>query len=357
VAAAAVLAGGTAAVTAPVPPLRVPQQWCGTETAADQPDAVAALQIHVVYAIPADAADRFGERVLPILSDLTAAESWWQAQDSSRELRLDLLTVPCDSSMGRVDITAARLPNVGSFYDDPQRGFERLVGDLQGPAGLNSPDKKYLVYYDGAVVVAGICGTSPNGPRYLSSAAVVYLDSLCGDDLGSGGKAAATAVHELLHNLGADPHVHACAGSPGHVCDDRHDILYPRVEEGVVLGSLRLDVGHDDYYALQAGSAGSWDVRRSPFLERPQEAQVPPTAVGSLRATTAGTRISLTWTPAKGSDLVYRVYRDGRILTQTRHPAATDVARGVTAVAYTVRAMNGAGLLGRPAAVTVQAGL
>ena len=34
--------------------------------------------------------------------DLTAIESWWRGQDTTRDLRLDLLTGDCDTPLGRL---------------------------------------------------------------------------------------------------------------------------------------------------------------------------------------------------------------------------------------------------------------
>ena len=242
-----------------------PTHWCGTPTSSDQPDTVSAFLVHVVYAMPADAPDRFAERALPIVSDLASIEMWWQSQDPTRSPRFDLLGADCDSGIGRLDLSQVRLPREASYYADPRDGFTRITADLEHlPLSFNKPEIKYLVYYDGPVQRKGICGTSPLGPPRTNATSVVYLDSACGQDLGRGGEAASTAVHELLHSLAALPRAHPCAGDRAHACDDAQDILYPSVENGTLLARLLLDIGRDDYYALAPQADSWWDVATPP---------------------------------------------------------------------------------------------
>jgi hypothetical protein len=337
-----------------------PSRWCGTATTVDQPDAVSALQVHVVYAVPSDAPDRIGERSLPVSSDVAAIESWWQAQDHERDLRLDLLAGSCDTTAGNLDLTEIALPQEGAFYADPRQGFERIATDVEQPSlGLVSPDKKYLVYYDGPVRARGVCGTSSLGPARTTSVSVVYLDAFCGSDLGEGGKAAATAAHELLHALGARPRLHPCSGSSSHACDSASDLLYPTVEEGVTLASLRLDVGRDDYYGLPDATSEGPDTRDSPFLDRLTGARIssPPVA-SSLWAATVGRAVTLAWrSDGVSSGLLYRVYRDGRLLTETDTHGAHDSAAAGTTVSYSVRVADTDGYLGAARVIRVLVGL
>ena len=143
-------------------------------------------------------------------------------------------------------------PNTGAYYGEGGASFERITYDLErAPLSFSSPDKKYLVYYDGPVESHHVCGTSPLGPARASGLSVVFLDSGCGSDLGTAGEAAAAAVHKLIHNLAARPRMHGCSGTTSHVCDSSSDILYWAVESGALLSNLRLDVGHDEsYYEL-----------------------------------------------------------------------------------------------------------
>jgi hypothetical protein len=350
-AAVAALAPGASALPAGARP-RVPlgttasSGWCGTPGALDRPDAVSAFLIHVVYAVPSDAPDRFAERVSPILADLAAIDAWWRSEDPTRAPRLDLLQGACDSTLGRLDLGSIRLPREGAYYADPAQGFSRITADLgRAPFSLDSPDKKYLVYYDGPLQRHDVCGTSPVGPARGSGISVVYLDSLCGGDLGAGRHAATTAVHELLHNLGARPLAHPCVGSPAHACDSTRDVLYYTVEEGTSLADLHLDVGRDDYYGLQTGRAPGGDVRDSPFLERVGASRPAPFEPPGFHATGACTRLTLSWpAAATATSPVYRLYRNGRLLTETTARTFTDDARIGTTV-YTLRVADADGHL------------
>jgi hypothetical protein len=130
---------------------------------------------------------------------------------------------------------------------------------------------KTLVYYDGPVADSNVCGTSAfvaptDGGRFGGT--FVWLQA-CDADLGSGGETSRVAVHELIHDLGAQPDNGPPHGCPppnnGHPCDSTLDILYPFVQAGQTLASAVLDAGRDDYY----GHDGAWwDVQDSDWLER-----------------------------------------------------------------------------------------
>lgn len=333
--------------------------WCGVATGADQPDVVSAFLVHVVYAVPADAPDRFAERAAPMLSDLASIEAWWQAQDPTRRPRFDLLGGDCDARMGRLDVSRVRLPREAAYYAEPRQGFERIVADIEGmPLAFSAPEKKYLVYYDGPVQRRPICGTSPLGPARANASSVVYLDSLCGQDLGRGGEAASVAVHELLHNLAALPCKHPCAGNPAHACDSWQDILYPSVENGTLLDRLFLDVGHDDYYGLAMPTGSSFDLRESPFLEH-LDAAYPkaPRGVVGLFAVSRGSRVTLSWTPGQAAPgRRYRVYREGKLLTETTRLTATDSATPGATITYGIRVADAVGYLSAIRTVRVLVG-
>lgn len=355
VAAALVVAGSAAAALGELP---APTHWCGVAASADQPDAASAFLIHVIYAVPADAPDRFGERAFPIVNDLAAVGDWWRSQDPTRAPRLDLLAAGCDSSTGRLDLTDVRLPHDAAYYADPKDGFTRITADIEQRFAFSTPEKKYLVYYDGPVQRHGVCGTSPRGPARTNATSVVYLDSSCARDLGSGNQAAATATHELLHNLDALPRTHFCAGNRAHACDDTHDILYYALDDNTAFADLRLDVGHDDYYTLDAQTGNRWDVRDSPFLEH-LDSPHPPAALGPRDpyATSHGTSVNLSWTPpSAATGLLYRIYRGGRLLTETGKLSTTDSAAVGTTIIYTLRAADQYGYLSPPQTLRILVG-
>src|SRR2546421_11573988 len=81
-----------------------PVTWCGSgPSPVDRQPSVEVSspnQIHVVYAVPADATDRFGSLASPIATDIAAIDSWWQRQGPTRAPRFDLFPFPNCSSRG-----------------------------------------------------------------------------------------------------------------------------------------------------------------------------------------------------------------------------------------------------------------
>ena len=240
---------------------RAAVDWCGAGqpvAAQRTPDAVIASQkqVHVTYAIPADAGDQFAALASRIATDAAAMDTWWRGQDAARTIRFDLFAFPgCATAFGKLDIGFVRLPRAGNLYVG-DAGADRLVSDLGELAALTS--QKHLVYYDGPPVYdTFVCGTTfvpSTAPMQGGRAGIafVWLRSLCGGDLGASGLNAAVAVHELIHGLGALIQ----AGAPnecdppndGHVCDSTIDILYPQVTSATRIGTEALDVNRDDYY-------------------------------------------------------------------------------------------------------------
>jgi hypothetical protein len=243
--------------------------WCGNDRAETNraPELVAGRQIHVVYAFPSDAADRFDALASPIVTDLELMDAWWRGQDPSRAPRFDLFAFPNCSGLGRLDLTKVRLPQPAAHYREEATTMQRLAADLAAPPfGLSASWAKYLVYYDGASSLPNLCGRSQLPPTLEvgGTRAVVFLQA-CPDDLGTGGLKAWTATHELMHNLGAAQpgRPNACAANPGHTCDHFLDILAPFVRSP--LSSALLDLNRDDFY----GHNGGWpDVQDSPWLYR-----------------------------------------------------------------------------------------
>jgi Divergent InlB B-repeat domain len=264
--------------SAPKPrfPARAAVDWCGT----GQPNAVdrkpdfdlsSSRQVHVTYAIPADATDQlaaFGSR---IATDASAMDVWWRREDPTRTLRFDLFAFPgCTTKAGRLDIGFVRLPRGGSSYLG-DIGADRLLADL-GQLG-NLTNLKHLVYYDGPPVFDdNVCGTafvprSATTSGGLAGIAFVWTKSLCGGDIGAGSLNAAVAVHELIHGLGSLQGVNAPNECPppddGHVCDSATDVLFPSANSETTISGQTLDAGRNDYYGH---SLAGFDVQDSGWL-------------------------------------------------------------------------------------------
>jgi hypothetical protein len=361
----------TAAFAAPAP-----TRWCGAGgAAADLPDAVSNIyEVHVIYAVPSDAPDRFAQLALPIAQDLAAIDGWWQTQDSTRTIRFDFATFAgCDTQFGQLDLSDVRLPHDSSYYADESDRYDRLRVDLVNP--FSDPNKKYLVYFDGPVNNRQFCGSSVTGvpgPLTASQAksndfayAEVYIPSFCGSDLGGAGTAAIAAVHELIHNFGAlaQPLTgarppNACPTDRGHPCDSPSDILYPSTGAGQTLSQEQLDVGRDDYYDHHR----PWfDVRTSLFLIHLDDAaRAPLLAAATLTATNAASAVTVTWGAATGDDALptsYRVYRDGTLLTTTFEVKAVDAAAPGSTVVYSIQPFDGLGNIGASQTVRFTVGL
>jgi hypothetical protein len=265
---------GTAALALAAPGLaRAAVPWCGNDQAATDraPDAVGGAQVHVIYAIPSDGADRFAAVASPITTDVAALDGWWRREDPARAPRFDLFAFPgCAPGLGQLDISFVRLAQPTSTYQPLANRLNRLAADLTS-GGFDHPFKKYLVFYDGLVESGNVCGTGfVAGERGgMAGYTAVWVQSApgtpgCGT-LGLEDYLAATAVHELLHGFGAVPAgaPHACTDT-GHICNDPRDLMQPS-GGFALLGEYSLDPGRDDYY----GHSGSWlDVQDSAWLQR-----------------------------------------------------------------------------------------
>ena len=125
-------------------------------------------------------------------------------------------------------------------------------------AGFRSPFTKYLVYYDGPVAEADLCGQGASDATGFGLAAM-YVQAC------SGAPVSVVAAHELLHTLGAVPRgaPNRCPDPNGaHTCDSMADLMHPFLDTSPLEAKL-LDPGRDDYY----GHSGTFtDSQDSPWL-------------------------------------------------------------------------------------------
>ena len=262
--------GSAPAVAAPLP-----GGWCGSdEISTDRPDAVASNQVHVVYAYPAGAPDRFHEVVGRIVRDLAGVDEWWRSRDPLRTPRFDLAAFPgCDSEFGALDVSSVAIRTSEENVDTEFSGgaSRSVVEDLERDH-LDDTTKKYLLYYD-APVESGLCGLSASSSKQGGASLVsfVFLQVPPGCEVGGWGSGngwpARTSAHELLHafndSFAPDTAPNACPDM-GHVCDSQADVLSTgTVHPSSRLSDAVLDVGNDDYY----DHPGSWwDIRDSAWL-------------------------------------------------------------------------------------------
>jgi len=341
----AAFAGAPAARAASVP-------WCGSgEPTADVADAVNAFEWHIVYATPSDGVDRFESYAPRIAGDAAALSGWWVGQDATRRPRFDLVDAPgCASEYGRVDISLVAVAPGHVMFSD-------VVADVRA-AGFESPDKGYLVYFDGTPHAGseyGVCGQG--GTDDVAWAYVVVYLQTC-EQASNDDTRAMVATHEMVHGMGAvqSPAPHSC--DSGHVCDSPSDLLKAVSGPGDWLGSLTLDVGRDDYY----GHSGNWwDVQDSQLLYRLDQSLVPPADIVGLTATgnVAGVvRVGWDSSARRPQDVGYRIYDgEGRLVTELQR-SSTIVASGAvgSVLVRTIRAENDAGFLSRPATIRFKIG-
>lgn len=289
---------------------RATAAWCGAPSQVDRvPNVVAGNAVHWVYAIPADGADALTSLAPVMQADAEEIDAWWRRFDPVRAPRNDLAPFPCGQQL---DITTLRLRQTSAQLAPLQGRFSSIVDAVEA-AGLRSSFSKILVYYDGPVSEANVCGQG--GTEFNGFGVAITYYRAC-----TGVSTAAVSVHEVLHALGAVARgaPNECSGADrAHTCDNEDDLLYPRIG-GEPLSAKLLDPGFDDYY----GHAGGWlDVQDSPWLVRADSQQplaltlsgrgsvtadVPGLACAASCTTTwnAGQRLVLTATPGPGARFV-----------------------------------------------------
>jgi hypothetical protein len=329
-----------------------PIAWCGTgEPSTDLPDALSAIEWHIIYAIPADGQDRFAYFAPRIAGDVAAVSNWWIGQDPTRRPRYDLIDAPgCASDFQRVDITVAHLPHANA-----DESFTQIETDLRAQ-GFASADKGYLVYYDGSLDVSdeyGVCGQGSviggDGPWAYS---IVFLQSCfqtASDDF-----RAQTAAHEMVHGMGAvEPQApHYC--NNGHVCDSPNDLMKAVAHDGDSLSSEALDVGRDDYY----GHSGSWfDVQDSGLLFH-LDLTLPPAPPVTATATNIHDVVRVNWFPVPSENgLYFRVYgADGKLIQNLGYSTLTVNAATGQTLTWTIQSEDIGGFFGPPTTLRFKVG-
>jgi len=246
----------------------------------DRADDTPGYQIHVVYAIPHDDADRRLDLDGTIAKSIGMSTVWLRDRLDGRAFRID-------TCRGAPDISFVVLPRSDVEYAAMR--WALLYGvewDLRG-LGFDDPKKIYLVVWGGRPhwgFGGDGCGGEaqvPTGPTGVTRVALNferdYGDQPCPFPLASGptpGVQDLGMVHEVIHTLGF---VAACAPhSDGghHVTDSAADLMYvapPGVKTEV---PTELDAAHDDYYGHAI--AGCPDLGRSAFLDPLPDGALPP---------------------------------------------------------------------------------
>jgi hypothetical protein len=244
----------------------------------DQADDVDGYQIHFVYALPGDGEDDFLDVDGSIALSARALNSWLEVKTGSR-LRYDTYQGDLDISFMQLEYSAEQISDLGTQilllmeYEIKTRGFD-------------TPNKLYVIYYDGFFVTnEGYCGLAAFPPDGAGVTATLLLrgysprnDLVCPRQFTQSadytGYFEMTILHELLHLMGMVPE---CAPNyhDGHVSDSSQDLLYHQYDGSYSPLYTYLDYHNDDYFGH--GNPDCPDFGRSVFLDpEPANAELPP---------------------------------------------------------------------------------
>lgn len=279
----------------------------------ERPDDIAGLQVHVVYAVPSDGADRAFDTDGGIENSTASYQRWLSSQTGGRALRLD-------TYQGSLDITFSRLPRTDAEYVARGRGARDLIEQDLRTAGLVTWRKVYPVYYDGTN--NQVCGGAAWPPALPGTVSAFYLRSVipglipcfASGFAPPGGDAQYTefaVLHDFMHDLGI---VGPCAPhfwDAGHVNEDPTDLMWSGT------GSWNpsvLDVGRDDYF--QAHIPGCPDLDTSGFLTSDADFTLTVTKAGAG----SGTVASSPWSVIDCGSSCSAAYGRGTVVTLTARP-------------------------------------
>jgi hypothetical protein len=257
---------------------RLPTAWCGDTRSTDNNSNEfqnGGFRYHAIYALPADAPDRFAQFATSLQADAFQASALLE-QSYGRAIRFDLGT---NCGPQYLDISVVRLPQT---TEQMRALAPTATGTLDAISnGINAAgfptirptdtlesaskrDRNFVVWIDGPAP-QGACGqaTSYNDqkrdPSNLNNlggkVAIVFPN-------GNGGFCSSNTVrHEIGHNLGALQPVAPHAFDGAHCNDAYEDTMCysnsPRVTGSGQRGQF-FDYGNDDYWDPPAGVALPW---------------------------------------------------------------------------------------------------
>ncbi len=304
----------------------------GERVTADRPDEVEGAQIHVVYAIPSDGADRSLDLDGTLAASVSVFQAWLTGQTGGRGLRLDTHDGRLDVTFFELSRTDASLRSEGAFVRD------RIEDELDA-AGFDDPDKLYAVYYDGSSTWA--CGGGAWPPTLPGNVGALYLKGTPAGAPPCSSNAFAPAgstpgyleyamLHEIVHTLGF---VAECAPNhhrAGHVTSPHNDFMYAG-NEPWDLSNVVLDQGHDDYY--DHGIPGCPDLADSRYLTSADQSVE--ASIASVRAVkVAGKRIvKVVLRARENADTLVKLMRGSKTLSSR---SVSSVEPGTTTVSLAV---------------------
>ena len=230
---------------------------------ADRRDEVTGPQVHALYILASDGADRGLDTNGTIAASFANWQGWLRGQTFNNGLRLD-------TSGGELDVTFVRLSRTDAQL--AARGLnlrDALEEELRAKRVVR-PGKVYAAYYDGSSTAA--CGGGAWPPRLPGAVAALYLRATYGPGATCYEPERSRAglqimdfamLHELMHTMGYVP---SCAPNhtrDGHVSDSPRDLMYAGNEPW---RPAVLDVGSDDYFHAHILGCSEFAVSR--YLDR-----------------------------------------------------------------------------------------
>jgi len=229
----------------------------------DRPDDFSGAQVHLIYALPSDGADRALDTDGTAAASVSNFQGWLKGQTGGRGLKVD-------TSGGQVDITFHRFTETDAQLAASGINLRNTLESKLRSAGFDAYGKLYSVYYDGTGP-HDHCGGGAWPPGLPGTVSAIYLratfgsGSTCYDPYPSrtGLQIMDFAIlHETLHTLGFVPSCAPHQTRAGHTSDNPTDIMWAGT--GAWDPSV-LDYGHDDYF--NAGVPGCLDLADSSYLE------------------------------------------------------------------------------------------
>jgi hypothetical protein len=230
---------------------------------ADRRDDVTGPQVHALYVLPSDGADRRLDANGTIAASFANWQAWVREQTFNNGIRLD-------TSGGELDVTFVRLSRTDAQLAARGLNLRDALEDELRAKGIVRAGKLYAAYYDGSSTAA--CGGGAWPPRLPGAVAALYLRATYGpgttcyepERSRSGLQIMDFAMlHELMHTMGYVP---SCAPNhtrDGHVSDSPRDLMYAGNEPW---RPAVLDVGSDDYFHAHILGCSEFAVSR--YLDR-----------------------------------------------------------------------------------------
>lgn len=233
-----------------------------TRSSTDRTDDKTGNQIHVIYVLPSDGADRSYDTNGSIALSVNAFNKWLATKTGGQNLRVDTYQGAMDVSFYRLSRSDATIKSYGAYVRD------EIEKELKS-AGQIKTGKIYAVYYDGSSSFA--CGGGAWPPDLPGQVAAMYLKAAYSGyncdtskfttSIDSAGYRELAMLHEIVHTLG---HVPKCAKnhvSSGHTSEDNRDLMYAGSQ---AWQPSLVDVNNNDYY--KHGISGCPDLANSPYM-------------------------------------------------------------------------------------------